>query len=193
MVGAITPDDVLIHHFSIGSRASRTAYALPGRMALVYHNITPPEYFLGVHKDLVKLCFRGRRELTAYVARCDLALGDSEYNRQELDAPRVPHDRRASGRARLRPPRSAAEHDDRRAVRRRVDQRHVRRPGHPEQEVRRRHPRVPRLSHAAQSALAAAARRLVRRIREVPRDAARLVAGSARRTCTSSAMSRTRS
>jgi L-malate glycosyltransferase len=84
MVGAVTPDDVLIHHFSIGSRASRTAYALPGRMALVYHNITPPEYFLGVHKDLVKLCFRGRRELTAYISRCELALGDSEYNRQEL-------------------------------------------------------------------------------------------------------------
>jgi L-malate glycosyltransferase len=54
-------------------------------MVLVYHNITPPEYFLGVHKDLVKLCFRGRRELTAYIQRCDLALGDSEYNRQELE------------------------------------------------------------------------------------------------------------
>jgi glycosyltransferase involved in cell wall biosynthesis len=53
-------------------------------MALVYHNITPPEYFVGIHKDLVKLCFQGRRELTAYVSRCDLALGDSEYNRQEL-------------------------------------------------------------------------------------------------------------
>jgi len=85
MVGSIDPNDILIHHFSIGSRASRTAYAMPGRMALVYHNITPPEYFLGVHKDLVKLCYRGRRELTAYVSRCDLALGDSEYNRQELE------------------------------------------------------------------------------------------------------------
>jgi L-malate glycosyltransferase len=85
MVGAVEPDDILIHHFSIGSRASRTAYALPGRMMLVYHNITPPEYFIGVHKDLVKLCFHGRRELMAYIARCDLALGDSEYNRQELE------------------------------------------------------------------------------------------------------------
>ena len=85
MVGGIASEDVLVHHFSIGSRASRTAYALPGRMALVYHNITPPEYFIGVHKDLVKLCFRGRRELTAYIARCELALGDSEYNRQELE------------------------------------------------------------------------------------------------------------
>jgi len=84
MVGAIAPEDLLIHHFSIGSRASRTAFALPGRMSLVYHNITPPHYFIGVHKDLVRLCFEGRRELTAYVDRCDQALGDSEYNRREL-------------------------------------------------------------------------------------------------------------
>ena len=34
----------------------------------------------------MKLCFRGRRELTAYIDRCDLALGDSEYNREELEA-----------------------------------------------------------------------------------------------------------
>jgi glycosyltransferase involved in cell wall biosynthesis len=85
LVGGVAPSDLLIHHFSIGSRASRTAYALPGRMVLVYHNITPPEYFIGIHKDLVKLCFRGRRELTAYINRCDLALGDSEYNRRELE------------------------------------------------------------------------------------------------------------
>jgi glycosyltransferase involved in cell wall biosynthesis len=80
------PDNVLIHHFSIGSKASRVAYALPDRMMLVYHNITPPEYFVGVHDLLVELCFKGRRELTAYVDRCDLAVGDSEFNRTELEA-----------------------------------------------------------------------------------------------------------
>jgi glycosyltransferase involved in cell wall biosynthesis len=86
MVDAAGPDDLLIHHFSIGSRASRTAYALSCRMALIYHNITPAEYFVGVHPRLVRQCFRGRRELTAYVGRCDVALGDSEYNRRELEA-----------------------------------------------------------------------------------------------------------
>jgi glycosyltransferase involved in cell wall biosynthesis len=86
LVDVAGPDDLLIHHFSIGSRASRTAYALSSRMALIYHNITPAEYFVGVHQPLVRQCYRGRRELTAYVQRCDLALGDSEYNRQELEA-----------------------------------------------------------------------------------------------------------
>ncbi len=55
-------------------------------MALIYHNITPPEYFVGVHRTLARQCFRGRRELRAYADRCDLALGDSEFNRQDLEA-----------------------------------------------------------------------------------------------------------
>ena len=80
------PDNILIHHFSIGSRASRISYALPDRMILIYHNITPPEYFVDVHPLLAELCFKGRRELGAYPPRCDLALGDSEFNRQDLAA-----------------------------------------------------------------------------------------------------------
>lgn len=78
--------DLLIHHFSLGSRASRTAFALPCRMILIYHNITPPEYFLGVHEQLVRQCYHGRRELLPYRSRVDLALGDSEFNRRELEA-----------------------------------------------------------------------------------------------------------
>ncbi len=85
LVEVSAPDNVLIHHFSIGSRASRVAYALPDKMVLVYHNITPPEFFIGVHPLLVQLCFMGRRELRAYRDRCVLALGDSAFNRDELD------------------------------------------------------------------------------------------------------------
>jgi glycosyltransferase involved in cell wall biosynthesis len=91
LIGACTADDVLIHHFSIGAMASRVAYALPAKMLLVYHNITPPQYFLGVHPQLVQQCFMGRRELSAYADRCVLAVGDSEYNRRELEALGFPH------------------------------------------------------------------------------------------------------
>jgi hypothetical protein len=65
LLDASHPDNILIHHFSIGSRASRISFALPDRMILVYHNITPPEFFIDVHPALVKACYRGRRELTA--------------------------------------------------------------------------------------------------------------------------------
>jgi glycosyltransferase involved in cell wall biosynthesis len=80
------PDNLLLHHFSLGSKASRTAFAVPDRMALIYHNIPPPEYFVGVNRDLASRCFRGRRELRGYADRCDLAMGDSEFNRLDLEA-----------------------------------------------------------------------------------------------------------
>jgi len=86
LVDYSSPDNLLIHHFSLGSKASRTAYALPDRMALIYHNITPPEYFIGVNRQLARQCFRGRRELRVYTDRCELALGDSEFNRQDLES-----------------------------------------------------------------------------------------------------------
>jgi L-malate glycosyltransferase len=86
LLDATHPDNLLLHHFSIGSKASRTAYALPDRMALIYHNITPPAYFATVHRTLARQCFRGRREIHAYVDRCEIALGDSEFNRQDLES-----------------------------------------------------------------------------------------------------------
>ena len=85
-VGYVKEEDVLIHHFSLGSRASRTAFALPARMALIYHNITPPEFYVGIHPQLMLQCYRGLRELKAYVPRVDLALGDSEFNRKDLES-----------------------------------------------------------------------------------------------------------
>jgi glycosyltransferase involved in cell wall biosynthesis len=84
--GEIQADDIIINHFSLGSRAARTAFALPGRMILNYHNITPPEFFAGVHDGLARLCFQGRRELAAFRTRVELALGASEFNRRELEA-----------------------------------------------------------------------------------------------------------
>jgi glycosyltransferase involved in cell wall biosynthesis len=86
LIDASHRDNLLLHHFSIGSKASRIAYALPDRMALIYHNITPPEYFAGVHRILARECYQGRREIHAYADRCDLALGDSEFNRQDLES-----------------------------------------------------------------------------------------------------------
>jgi glycosyltransferase involved in cell wall biosynthesis len=86
LLDACDPNNILLHHFSIGSKASRLAYALPDRMALIYHNITPPEYFVNVHRRLARQCFRGRRELQAYVDRCDLALGDSAFNCRDLES-----------------------------------------------------------------------------------------------------------
>jgi glycosyltransferase involved in cell wall biosynthesis len=82
----IRPDDLVINHFSVGSDVTRMAFALPWRMILNYHNITPPGFFVGIHDELARLCYQGRRELLAHRGRVDLALGASPFNRDELDA-----------------------------------------------------------------------------------------------------------
>lgn len=80
------PETLCIYHFSIGSAAGRLIHRAPDRLVVVYHNITPARFFLGFHPHLAGLCHHGRRELGAFAARSELALGDSEFNRAELQA-----------------------------------------------------------------------------------------------------------
>jgi glycosyltransferase involved in cell wall biosynthesis len=78
------PETVCLFHFSIGSAASRLIHRAPDRLVVVYHNITPAHFFLGFHNHLAGLTYHGRRELVAFASRAELALGDSELNRREL-------------------------------------------------------------------------------------------------------------
>jgi glycosyltransferase involved in cell wall biosynthesis len=79
-------EDLLILHFSIGAGVSTFAYHLPDPILLVYHNITPARWFQSFHRHLAGLCYHGRRELQAFAPRVRLAVGDSEFNRSELEA-----------------------------------------------------------------------------------------------------------
>jgi glycosyltransferase involved in cell wall biosynthesis len=78
-------ETVCLFHFSIGSAASRLIYRRPDRLACIYHNITPAEWFVEFHPHLAGLCHHGRRELRAFAARSELGLADSEFNRLELE------------------------------------------------------------------------------------------------------------
>jgi glycosyltransferase involved in cell wall biosynthesis len=80
-----SPQTVCLFHFSIGSAAGRLAFHAPDRLVVVYHNITPARFFLGFHPHLAGLCHHGRRELAAFAPRAELGLGDSEFNRRELE------------------------------------------------------------------------------------------------------------
>jgi glycosyltransferase involved in cell wall biosynthesis len=81
-----SPETACIYHFSIGSAAGRLIHGAPDRLVVVYHNITPARFFLGFHPHLAGLCHHGRRELEAFAPRTELGLGDSEFNRAELEA-----------------------------------------------------------------------------------------------------------
>ncbi len=80
-----SPENLVIFHFSIGSPISKLFFRIPEKKIMIYHNITPFEYFLDTHRILAKECYKGRLELKRFIDKVDLALGDSEFNRKELE------------------------------------------------------------------------------------------------------------
>ena len=83
--GGARRGDVTIFHFALPSPMTDAFAALPGRKVLQYHNITPASFFAPYDPQLVRLAALGRQELQSLAGRVDLALGDSEFNRQELE------------------------------------------------------------------------------------------------------------
>jgi L-malate glycosyltransferase len=77
--------DVTIFHFALPSPMSQAFALLPHGRVLQYHNVTPARFFAPYDPALFRLASVAREELASLSAPTDLALGDSEYNRRELD------------------------------------------------------------------------------------------------------------
>ncbi len=75
---------LLIFHYSIGSEVSEYVASLPTRLVMIYHNVTPAEYFRKVDHTLFEQMERGRRGLAHFRDKVELALADSEFNRLDL-------------------------------------------------------------------------------------------------------------
>jgi glycosyltransferase involved in cell wall biosynthesis len=78
--------DVTIFHFAIPSPMTQAFGTLPGVRVLHYHNVTPAHFFARYDAGICRMAAEGRRELATLAGRTDLALGVSDYNRQELAA-----------------------------------------------------------------------------------------------------------
>src|SRR4051794_16364748 len=77
--------DVTIFHFALPSPMTEAFASLTGVRVLQYHNITPAAFFAPYDAGLFRLAALGREELRTLAGRVDLALGDSEFNRLELE------------------------------------------------------------------------------------------------------------
>jgi L-malate glycosyltransferase len=80
-----TRGDVTIFHYALPSPMTSAFAALSHGRVLQYHNVTPARFFAPYEPGLFRLAALGRRELASLANQTDLALGDSEYNRQELE------------------------------------------------------------------------------------------------------------
>jgi L-malate glycosyltransferase len=81
-----TRGDLTIFHFALVSPMTAAFAQLSSGRVLQYHNVTPAHFFAGYDAAIFRLAMLGREDLKSLVGHTDLAFGDSEYNRQELES-----------------------------------------------------------------------------------------------------------
>lgn len=81
-----SPENIVIYHFSLaGLDVTEFVKTLSDIKILIYHNITPNDYFININDELYTMCRIGRDELKTLSKIAQIALGVSEYNKNELD------------------------------------------------------------------------------------------------------------
>jgi len=77
--------DVTIFHFALPSPMTSAFARLTGTKVLQYHNITPPHFFAAWDTEIHKILSQGLLGLAPLAPVTTLGLGDSEFNRGELE------------------------------------------------------------------------------------------------------------
>lgn len=78
-------DDGLIYHHSIGFEHTNVAVGHKGKKALIYHNITPEDFFRPFDDAAADRLRDGRKNLPDIVSSFDHIFGDSRFNCRELE------------------------------------------------------------------------------------------------------------
>ena len=82
----VGPEDTLVLHFSMGHEVFDQLARLSARRVLVYHNVTPAEFFVGINPHAAAHARLGQRQLAQLAPAMDLGIAVSEFNRRELEA-----------------------------------------------------------------------------------------------------------
>jgi len=76
----------LLVHVSMGNESLDEVADLQIPKAVVYHNITPARFFAGASEHNRHYAALGREQLARLATHVELGIGDSEFNRKELEA-----------------------------------------------------------------------------------------------------------
>ena len=74
-----------VYHYALPSTLTALFTTMQGKRILIYHNLTPPEYFLPWNPSLAFLTLTGRKELHYLKDHTDWAVADSLFNATELN------------------------------------------------------------------------------------------------------------
>ncbi|MDO5403593.1 MAG: glycosyltransferase family 4 protein [Eubacteriales bacterium] len=81
---SVEPDDVIIYHFSTGSQLNFDIAEYKCRKIMIYHNVTPPEFFENNDNYIRGINEWGLEGAKYLKDKMDYCLADSEFNKQNL-------------------------------------------------------------------------------------------------------------
>lgn len=77
-------DDLLFYHGAIGTGLTEKLQSFRCKKVMIYHNITPPEFFQPYSRVLTRATRMGYAEIQEMAKVFDRCIADSEYNKQNL-------------------------------------------------------------------------------------------------------------
>lgn len=77
-------DDLVLYHGAIGTGLTEKLASFRCKKVMIYHNITPPEFFKPYSRPLSRLTKMGYAEIREMAKVFDRCIADSEYNKQNL-------------------------------------------------------------------------------------------------------------
>ena len=80
----VDPDAVLLR-YSIWSQVVEDLLAVPPpRLGMIFHNVTPPQFFDGINEEVGALCEEGRSRIGELAGVTDIVVTDSAYDADDL-------------------------------------------------------------------------------------------------------------
>ena len=84
MLEKLEEDDIVIYHLSTGHKLNYEIEKLGGKKVILYHNITPEQYFKKYNRDASSSCAQGIKAAKRLAKIADYAIADSAYNKEDL-------------------------------------------------------------------------------------------------------------
>lgn len=76
--------DLMLYHLSTGTMLNEKIKDLPCRKIVIYHNMTPPDFFVPYSGQAAKLCSQGIEEAKSLKTTFDAGINDSSFNMEQL-------------------------------------------------------------------------------------------------------------
>lgn len=80
----LSQEDVVIYHLSTGTELNYTFADYPCRKLVIYHNVTPPQFFAPYNEEKARQCQYGLSGAKYLADKVDYCLPDSDFNRRDL-------------------------------------------------------------------------------------------------------------